>query len=137
MKKTLALLLALLMLLPALALAQEAVVVNKVKDKTADFSFAPDAKLTDEHMTLYRISEEKGKELLAQGTLLLEKDALRLADYSFELCAIQQLALIQKRVIVMTCGDEYYEIRAEQPRCLRKYLAAWKNAQEADSKGDS
>jgi len=47
MKRLLPLLLALLMLLPALALAQEPVVINKVKDKTADFTFAPDAKLLE------------------------------------------------------------------------------------------
>lgn len=47
MKKLIPFLLSLLMLLPALAFAQESVIINKVKDKTADFAFAPDAKLLE------------------------------------------------------------------------------------------
>ena len=31
--------------------------------------------------------------------------------------------------------DKYYEIRAERPRCLRKYLAAWHNHQESLTEG--
>ena len=81
----------------------------------------------DEHLTLYRLGEGRRKEVLAQGTLRLEPDALTLEGYRFELENISQLALIQKKVIVMTCEDAYYELRADQPRCLRKYLAAWNN----------
>jgi len=97
--------------------------------------FAPEAKLADQQMTLYRLSEEKGKEQLAQGLLLLDKDVLWLADQPFELAKINQLALIQKRVIVMTYEDQYYEIRADRPRCLRKYLAAWHNYRDDVAKG--
>ena len=47
MKKILIFCLMLLFLLPALALADEAVVINKVKDKTADFAFPEDAQLLE------------------------------------------------------------------------------------------
>lgn len=47
MKKCLALTLMLLLLLPCLALAQDAVVINKIKDKTAEFAFPEDAKLLE------------------------------------------------------------------------------------------
>lgn len=97
--------------------------------------YAPETKLADEQMTLYRLSEEKGKEQLAQGTLLLEDDALQLGDYRFELARISHLALIQKRVIVLSCEGQYYEIRAQKPRCLRKYLAAWQNHLNSGAKG--
>ncbi len=47
MKKLILLLLALLLMLPAFALAQDAVIVNKIKDKNNDFAFAEDAKLLE------------------------------------------------------------------------------------------
>ncbi len=47
MKKLIIIALALLFLLPALALAEETVIINKVKDKTADFTFPEDAKLLE------------------------------------------------------------------------------------------
>lgn len=97
--------------------------------------YAPESKLLDEKMTLYRLTEEGSKEQIAQGTLLLEQNVLRVADQQFELAGISQLALIQKRVIVMTYGDVYYEIRADEPRCLRKYLAAWNHCRENTEKG--
>ncbi len=97
--------------------------------------YAPESKLLDEKMTLYRLTEEGSKEQIAQGTLLLEQNVLRVADQQFELAGISQLALIQKRVIVMTYGDVYYEIRADEPRCLRKYLAAWNHYRENTEKG--
>ncbi len=97
--------------------------------------YAPETKLFDEQMTLYRLSEEEGKEQLAQGTLLLDQDVLWFADHRFELAKISHLALIQKRVVVLTYGDGYYEIRADQPRCLRKYLAAWNNYRDSVTKG--
>jgi len=97
--------------------------------------YAPETQLLDEQMTLYCLSEEKGKEQLAQGTMLLDQDVLWIADRHFELAKISNLALIQKRVVVMTYEDTYYEIRADQPRCLRKYLAAWKNHRESIEKG--
>jgi len=97
--------------------------------------YAPESRICDEEMTLFCLSEEKGKEQIAQGTMLLEQDVLKVGDHCFELGKISNLALIQKRVIVMTYEDAYYEIRADQPRCLRKYLAAWKNHRETMEKG--
>ena len=97
--------------------------------------YAPETRLLDVDMTLYRLSEEKGKEQLAQGTLALDGNRLCLGDYSFELDQIGNLALIQKRVIVLTYEDAYYEIRAAKPRCLRKYLAVWRNRQDEITKG--
>ena len=93
--------------------------------------YAKETRMMDEQMTLFRVSEEKGKEQLAQGTLVLENGALKLGDCSFELDKIANLALIQKKIIVMTYEDTYYELRADRPRCLRKYLAAWNNHREA------
>lgn len=97
--------------------------------------YAPDAKLMDEQVTLYRLNED-AKEEIAQGTLMLENDVLRIRGRAFELKKISQLALIQKRVIVMTYEDAYYEFRADRPRCLRKYLAAWHNCQASQEKGE-
>ena len=47
MKRLLAMTLMLLLLLPAFACAQEGIVINKIKDKTAEFAFPEDAKLLE------------------------------------------------------------------------------------------
>ena len=98
--------------------------------------FAPETKLFDEQMTIFRLNESGEKEKLAQGDLVLDGNELRIADFVFDLNQIGNLALIQKRVLVLTHQDTYYEIRADKPKCLRKYLAAWKNACENNPKGE-
>ena len=90
----------------------------------------------DEQMTLFRLNEEKGKEQIAKGTLCLEGDTLLFEDRRFELAKITNLALIQKRVMVLTYEDVYYELRSDEPRCLRKYLAVWNNCRNACTKGE-
>ena len=96
--------------------------------------YAQDARLADMNITLYRLSPEKGKEQLAKGTLVLEDGELRLGEYAFALEKITNLALIQKRIAVLTYEDVYYEIRAERPCCLRKYLASWHHSQKSVAK---
>ena len=76
-------------------------------------------------MTMYRLAEDNVKKEVAKGELWLDRDVLRMGDFAFELSKIKTLALIQKKVLVLTCEDDYFEIRADKPRCLRKYLAAW------------
>lgn len=102
--------------------------------KNGDFS--SESRMSDEQMTLYRLSGEKGKELLAQGTLFLDGDSLGINDQQFKLAKISNLALIQKRVMVLTYEDVYYELRASEPRCLRKYLAVWNNFHSENTKGE-
>ena len=98
--------------------------------------FAAEAKLLDHEMTMYRLNENNVKEEIARGDLWLDGDVLRMGDHAFELSAINSLALIQKRVMILTCEEGYFELRAEQPRCLRKYLAAWNNCRENAAKGE-
>lgn len=64
---------------------------------------------------------------LAEGALLLEDDALHIADRVFPLDEITDLGLVQRRILVFSHGGEYYELRAEKPTCLRKYFAVWRN----------
>lgn len=97
--------------------------------------YAPEAKMLDEKMVLYRFSEDGQKEKLGQGTLRLEQNVIWFEDRAFDLAQITNLALIQKKMIVLTYADHYYEIRAAKPLCLRKYLAAWHNYQNASAKG--
>ena len=85
-------------------------------------------------MTLYRLSQNEKKEQLAYGELCLENDELRLENCVFSLSQISNLALIQKRIMVFTYEDVYYEIRAARPSCLRKYLAVWHNHQQFQAK---
>ena len=96
--------------------------------------YAPESKVQEENIKLFRLDEKK-KTQLAHGTLKLEEDMLKVEDQAFELKQITNLALIQKKLIVFTYQDTYYELRADKPKCLRKYLIVWKKKNDAVQKG--
>lgn len=89
--------------------------------------------LKDEHMTLKVLSDPSVQPV--EGTLRAERDALYFADQRFEFAAISNLALIQKRVMVLNVGEQYYEIRGSKPLCLRKYLLLWNEYRRSMEKG--
>ena len=41
---------------------------------------------------------------------------------------INDLALVTTRKLLFTSSDRYYELRAKEPLCLRKYLTIWQTA---------
>jgi len=100
-----------------------------------NYDFASETKLLDEQMTMYRLTEDNVKEEVAKGELWLDQDVLRMGEHAFELSQIKTLALIQKKVLVLSTEEDYFEIRAENPRCLRKYLAAWNYHRESIGQG--
>lgn len=102
-------------------------------DRLLKGEYDPQSTLADDNMTLKVLSEENSQP--AAGTLRAEGDALWFGEQKFAFSDISNLALIQKKVMVLNCADRYYEIRGEKPLCLRKYLILWNQYRQAAEKG--
>ena len=82
---------------------------------------------SDEGMSLHEIGSAHGETKLAGGRLCQTADALICGETRFALGEITGMAIVKANILLLTAGDRYYEIRAERPCCLRKYLAVWQN----------
>ena len=78
-------------------------------------------------MSLREIAAGHREAALGVGTLVQKPDALELAGRRFPLSEIDSMAMVKTNLLLFTAGDQYYEIRAIKPCCLRKYLMVWKN----------
>ena len=85
----------------------------------------------DKDMTLSEILDGHQQNTLAQGDLKLENDILSCGQMQFALQKIDDMALVQSRTLLISVGSNYYQIKAEDPTCLRKYLAAWSYCMQA------
>ena len=87
--------------------------------------------LQAEDLTLSRMEQEHGAEILATGTVQLRGEELTCCGRTFPLEQITSMALITTKRLLFTVGNDYYELKAKQPTCLRKFLLRWqKNAQK-------
>ena len=83
---------------------------------------------SDPGLRFRKIGEGHRETELGEGTLRQYPDALLCADRRFPLAEIDSMAMVKANILLFSVGDDYYEIRASKPCCLRKYLLAWQNA---------
>ena len=76
-------------------------------------------------MTLREITSGHRQTKLATGTLTMLPDSLEIEEQRFLLCEIDSMAMVKAHILLFSVGDSYYEIRAKENCCLRKYLMAW------------
>ena len=88
------------------------------------------SRLQDEGLILNEIISGHGQKEIARGSLAFSADGLRLGGMDFPFAAISNMALLQRRKLVFTHDDRYFEISRKDPLCMRKYLAAWQIAQK-------
>ncbi len=86
-----------------------------------------DSVLSDPDVTVMELLEAHQQLLLAQGDLKLAQGKLCCGDLAIPLEEIDDMALVQSRILLVSVGSRYYQFRAKKPACLRKYLAVWKN----------
>ena len=55
-------------------------------------------------------------------------DALHCGGMRFLLREIEHMAIVQKRLLLFTCGGHYYTVKCARGANLRKYLALWNAA---------
>ena len=79
----------------------------------------------DSNLELYRVSTDHKDRFLAKGALVLFPECLCLDAHRFPLERISTMAMVQRRRLLLTCDNEYYELRTTKDINLRKYLSYW------------
>ena len=97
------------------------------KVKNLDFVH-DDILFSDDNMTLSEIGSNHEEKTLATGVASMSKDALMCAGHSFPLEKIENMSIVQASILLFYMEGKYYQIRANEPRCHRKYLTVWQNA---------
>ena len=88
------------------------------------------SKLSDDNLILNEITSGHGQEEIARGSLTFSADGLLFGNMNFPYLQIRDMALLQRRKLVFTHEDHYFEVCSKNPLCMRKYLAAWQLAQK-------
>lgn len=86
------------------------------------------AYFSEAEVTLAQLDQAGAETVLLTGELSIDRAALSIGERSFPLAEIDDMALIQRRKLAFMHSNMYYELQTPEPRCLRKYYAAWKNA---------
>lgn len=86
--------------------------------------------LQDDGLILSEIIAGHGQKEIARGSLAFDPDGLRFGQLHFPFCQISNMALLQRRKLVFTHEDRYFEVSRKKPLCMRKYLAAWQISQK-------
>ena len=99
------------------------------QEKVKNFDFIHDEILfSDDKMSLSEIGSNHEEKIIATGVASMSKDALMLEGYSFPLEKIENMSIVQASILLFSIEGKYYQIRAIEPRCHRKYLLVWQNA---------
>ena len=75
-----------------------------------------------------RVLPEHRTQKLPGSVLAQTDDALFCGGMRFPLKDIEHMAIVQKRLLLFTCGGHYYTVKCARGANLRKYLALWKIA---------
>ncbi|MBQ1647826.1 MAG: hypothetical protein II047_05100, partial [Bacteroidales bacterium] len=67
----------------------------------------------------------EGKILKAEGRMVLYRDRLEIGELSIPLESIRHMAVILINTILLTAGDEYYEIRLGSKASALHYLISY------------
>lgn len=84
-----------------------------------------DILFSDDEMTLSKIAANHEEQDIVSGTVSIDREILKLNEHSFDLKKVENMSLVQASIMLFSYEGEYYQIRANKPRCHRKYLAVW------------
>ena len=79
----------------------------------------------DEGLVLNEIGTDHTETALCTGRLGAYTDRLEICGNAFALSEISMMAMVQKKSLLFSHGNKYYELKADKVLCLRKYLALW------------
>lgn len=86
--------------------------------------------LSDEGLILNEIISGHDQKEIARGSMTFGSEGFQFENLFFPYAQIQNMALLQRRKLVFTHEDRYFEISRKKPLCMRKYLAAWQIVQQ-------
>lgn len=84
-----------------------------------------EADFTDEGVALIEIDEEHNMHEVYRGALTLKDGMLHIGGHVFDMMQIPSMAIVRTNRLYIDYDGKYYELRAFEPRCLRKYRSAW------------
>lgn len=88
--------------------------------------------IADDNVTFIKVNDDHATETLAEGSLVLENDALRIGGRRLPLDTIGNMAIVRTNRLIFSCQDAYYELKCHTPGCcMRKYVLAWQNRKAA------
>ena len=79
-----------------------------------------------EDLILSEITPEGVTQEAARGNLSMDRDTFRIGDVALPVAGIRDMATLQNRKLAVSTEDRYYELRAPEAICLRKYLLFWR-----------
>lgn len=82
---------------------------------------------SDKDLTLRHIESDHKERVLCRGTLTQYKDSIDIDGRRFMLSEIDNMAMVKDNILLFSVDKDYYEIRADEVCCLRKYLTMWKS----------
>ncbi len=100
--------------------------------KSGDYPHEGELLFSDGDMSLVEIEEGHRQRKLGRGQLRQYPDRLGCAGYDFDLASVSDMAMVQTGVLLFSLEGKYYEIRTKKAKCLRKYLAVWKNSRQGE-----
>ena len=89
--------------------------------------------LEDDAVTVWRLDADHGQEKLCTHKLILKDGVLRCGHLAWPLADIDDLGLVQSRNLLMSVGSDYYQLKAAESCCLRKYRVAWETARARET----
>ena len=95
--------------------------------RTGKFRHGEEELFSDKDLTLRRIESGHKERVVCSGRLVQYKDAFDIAGRRFEMSDISNMAMVKNNILLFSVNKDYYEIRSDEPCCLRKYLLMWKN----------
>lgn len=95
---------------------------------SSEFVHGEETLFADDNLQMIKILDGHVVQKGECGRLSATETELVFGSERYAYQDISDLALVTGRKILFTYKDSYYELRAPEPICLRKYLSVWQNA---------
>lgn len=99
--------------------------------RTGDFVREGEALFSDDNISVVTVDRQHRQKKLGEGRLIQLEDRLEAGELEIRLSDISHMDMVNTHRLLVKTVEGYYEFKAEKDRCLRKYLAVWKNAHAA------
>ena len=96
------------------------------REKFNSMSFAPgELMFSDEGLEFKEIENGHGEKLLGVVTLRQYPEGIEVGEQRFDYADMGYMSMVKRNILLFTVGDRYFELRAKDEKCIRKYLFAW------------
>lgn len=83
----------------------------------------------DEGIVLVKVTQDHEQQELSRGRLSITEETISCGEISFPLADISHMDMVNTHKLLFKRDKDYFEIKAENNNCLRKYLAIWSQLQ--------